>query len=579
MTKYQAPLEEIRFALGVSRCMNEQAAASDFEADDVDAILLQCSKLAEKVFSPLNARGDREGCRFENDVVTTPPGFKEAYSTYAKAGWNGVGLPSRLGGQAMPFAVAISVSEMLNSANLSLAMGLMPAPGAIELIDRFGSERQKQIYLPRLISGEWTVTMALTEPQAGSDLGAIATRAYMEDGSLFIKGRKSLITWGEQDLTENIVHLVLARSPNGVPGVKGLSLYLVPKLRLEGGSNDVKCIGIEKKIGLKASPTASLVFGENGAATAELLGRENGGLEQMFILLNQARLRVAAFALGSAERARQGAVGYAGVRVQGRDAQGNPTVIANHPDVRRMLTSMEARTEAIRLLIAYAAFFVDGAHASLAETKVRLEILTPIVKAWCTETGFDVASTGVQIFGGLGYSEECEASQYFREARVHMIYEGTTGVQASDLIFRKVRPDGGRGARKLFSSIEASLTSQSLTDEPGLLFVREQIRASLALLKELTDSILVQNGARLASLRANGAHYLMFSGTVLACWLTWLAALRATASDTSVAGEFSRRKRRNARFLAAQYLAPAAALAESALSSQTFDLCEAGEVE
>jgi alkylation response protein AidB-like acyl-CoA dehydrogenase len=575
MTEYQAPLEEIRFALGISRCMNEQAAAGDFETDDVNAILLQCSKLAERVFSPLNALGDREGCRFENDIVTTPPGFKEAYSTYARAGWNGVGLPARLGGQAMPFAVAISVSEMLNSANLSLAMGLMPAPGAIELIDRFGSEHQREIYLPRLISGEWTVTMALTEPQAGSDLGAIATRAYVENGSLLIKGRKSLITWGEHDLTENIVHLVLARSPNGGPGVKGLSLYLVPKLRLEGGSNDVKCIGIENKIGLKSSPTAFLVFGENGAATAELLGKENGGLEQMFILLNQARLRVAAFALGSAERARQAAVGYAGVRVQGRDARGNPTVIANHPDVRRMLTSMEARTEAIRLLIAYAASFVDGADASLAETKVRLEILTPIVKAWCTETGFDVASTGVQIFGGMGYSEECEASQYFREARVHMIYEGTTGVQANDLIFRKIRLDGGSGVRKLFRSIETSLTSERSADDGGLLFVGEKISASLALLNELTDSIIAQNGARLAGLRANGAHYLMFSGTVLACWLTWLAASRATASDVSAAGEFARRKKRNARFLVAQYLAPAAALAKSALSGQMLDLCEA----
>jgi len=578
MTGYQAPLEEIRFALGVSRSVDAHARAPG-EADEIDAILVQCSRLAEKVFSSLNALGDREGCRFENGVVTTPPGFKEAYSTYAKAGWNGVGLPARLGGQAMSFAVAISVSEMLNSANLSLAMGLMPAPGAIELIDRFGTERQRQVYLPRLISGEWTVTMALTEPQAGSDLGAIATRAYVEDGSLFIKGRKSLITWGEHDLTENIVHLVLARSPNGGPGVKGLSLYLVPKLRPEGGANDVRCIGIERKIGLRSSPTATLVLGENGAAAAELLGEENRGLEQMFILLNQARLRVAAFALGSAERARQAAAGYASVRVQGRDAHGNPTVIANHPDVRRMLNSMEARTEAIRLLITYAASLVDGAHASLPETKVRLEILTPIVKAWCTETGFDVASTGMQIFGGLGYSEECEASQYFREARVHMIYEGTTGVQANDLIFRKIRMDRGGGARELFRLIETSLTGEKPIDDAGLSVVREKIRTSLELLNELTDWMVAQEGTRLAGLRANGAHYLMFAGTVLACWLTWLAASRATASDVGAGAEFPRRKRRNARFMAAQYLAPAAALAKSALSGQMLDLCEAGEAE
>jgi hypothetical protein len=240
-----------------------------------------------------------------------------------------------------------------------------------------------------------------------------------------------------------------------------------------------------------------------------------------------------------------------------------------------MLTSMEARTEAIRLLIAYAASFVDGAHASLAETKVRLEILTPIVKAWCTEAGFEVASTGVQIFGGLGYSEECEASQYFREARVHMIYEGTTGVQANDLIFRKIRLDGGSGVRKLFRSIETSLPSERSADDRGLLFVREKISASLALLNELTDSIIVQNGARLTGLRANGAHYLMFSGTVLACWLTWLAASRATESDVNAASEVARRKRRNAVFLVAQYLAPAAALAKSTLSGQMLDLCEA----
>jgi 3-(methylthio)propanoyl-CoA dehydrogenase len=573
MTGYQAPLEEIRFALSVSRSVDAHAHAPG-EADEIDAILVQCSRLAEKVFSPLNALGDREGCRFENGAVTMPSGFKEAYSTYAKGGWNGVGLPARLSGQAMSFAVAISVSEMLNSANLSLAMGLMPAPGAIELIDRFGSEGQRQVYLPRLISGEWTVTMALTEPQAGSDLGAIATRAYMEDGSLLMKGRKSLITWGEHDLTENIVHLVLARSPHGGPGAKGLSLYLVPKIRPEGGSNDVRCIGIESKIGLRSSPTATLVLGENGAAAAELLGEENRGLEQIFILLHQARLRVAAFALGSAERARQAAAGYASVRVQGRDAHGNPTVIANHPDVRRMLNSMEARTEAIRLLIAYAASLVDGAHASLPETQVRLEILTPIVKAWCTETGFDVASTGVQIFGGLGYSEECEASQYFREARAHMIYEGTTGVQANDLIFRKIRMDRGGGARGLFRLIETSLAAGT-ADDDGLSVVREKIHASLELLIELTDWIVAQQGTGLAGLRANGAHYLMFAGTVLACWLTWLAASRAMAADVGAAAEFPRRKRRNARFMAAQYLAPAAALAKSAL----LDLCEAGEAE
>lgn len=567
MSEYRAPLDEIRFALRVTRTLDLCSAVRE---EEFEPVLVAGARLAEQVFAPLNGPGDREGCSFEQGRVTTPSGFRRAYSSYADSGWNAAGAAPTIGGQGLPFALTIALSEMFNSANLSLAMGLMPVPGAIELIDLFGSETQRAYYLPRLLSGEWTVTMALTEPQAGSDLGAIATQAHFERGSLLIRGQKTFITWGDHDLADNILHLVLARSPVGPPGVKGLSLYLVPKIRADGEFNDVKCVGIEKKIGLKASPTASLVFGDEGGASAELLGEENEGLRQMFVLLTQARLRVACFALGSAERARQAAIQYANFRVQGRDDRGRPTVIANHPDVRRMITSMEARTEAIRLLISYAAALVnapsDDGKIAYGERKTRLEILTPIVKAWCTEVGFEVASTGLQIFGGVGYTEECEASQYFREARVHMIYEGTTGVQANDLISRKIARDGGLGAKSLFDSIRRSVKTVECAACHDLQLAREQLSAGLDTLEKLTATI-ARNSPALPSLQTNGAHYLMFAGTVLACWLLWFAAAQATAA-AQVTEEFRRRKIRNARFLIEQYLAPAEALAKTVLSDQ-----------
>lgn len=576
MADYRAPLEEIRFALDAVGALKQRGNLSS--ASGLEDVLSESAKLAEKVFAPLNMSGDREGCRFVDEHVHTPPGFQRAYSTYADNGWAGASAPKSIGGQGLPFALTIAVSEMLNSANLSLAMGLMPAPGAIELIDRFGSDSQKNYYLPRLVSGQWTVTMAITEPQAGSDLGRIATRAHIENGVLLIKGRKTFITWGDHDLTDNILHLVLARSPDGNAGVNGLSLYLVSKMGLDGAPNDVKCIGLEKKIGLKASPTASLVFGEERGASAELLGKENEGLRQMFVLLNQARLRVAAFALGSAERSRQAAVQYANIRLQGRDAKGQPTVIANHPDVRRMLTSMEARTEAIRLLISFVASFVDDSdHETLpdvAERKALLEMLTPIAKAWCTEVGFDVTSVGMQVFGGVGYTEECEASQYFRESRVHMIYEGTTGVQANDLIFRKVCRDGGAGAKILLRLIGESLENINNGICYDLQLAREELRLALGTLANVTDAIVAHDKSSIVTLQTNGSHYLMFAGTLIACWLTWFAANYAQSEAGRVSAEFRWRKARNARFLVEQFLAPTKALAKTVLSNQQLSVEE-----
>lgn len=566
MSEFDPPLEEIRFALDViSRLGNPKSEAN---AADSDEIILAAAQFAKKAFLPLNSVGDQAGCRYENGRVLTPAGFADAYQAYVRAGWNGVGIPERLGGQGLSFSVALAVSEVLNASNMSLAMGLMPSAGAVELIDRFGTSQQRRDYLPRLVTGEWTVTMALTEPQAGSDLGAIQTRAIREGDSFVVKGQKTLITWGEHDLSQNIIHLVLARSPNGAPGTKGLSLYIVSKRCVVNGelgdANDVTCIGVENKIGLRGSPTASLVFGESGGAKAELLGTENRGLEQMFILMNQARLKVATFALGSAERARQAAWTYAKFRIQGRDAAGIPSVIAQHPDVRRMLTSMEARTEAIRLMILYGASLVDAETGEAVSREIpharqELELLTPVIKAWCTETAFDLSSLGVQIFGGVGYNEECEASQHFREARVHMIYEGTTGVQANDLIFRKVRRDGGASAERLFCVIEASCHNTKAATSAELMDAAIKVDRALQHLRHLTNWIVAQPAGRASALQFNGAHYLMLFGTVLASWLTLMAA-RDSVSMPAERKAFKARKLRNARFIAEQFLPPAMAL-------------------
>lgn len=566
MSEFDPPLEEIRFALHVvSRLGGKTPYVGTTDSNDV---LTAAARFAQDAFLPLNGAGDREGCRFEDGRVTTPTGFKKAYASYVQAGWNGAGIPVQLGGQGLPFSIALAVSEIFNASNISLAMGLMPSAGAVELINRFGTERQRETYLPRLVSGEWTVTMALTEPQAGSDLGAIQTRAVRDGDSFVLKGQKTFITWGEHDLSENIVHLVLARSPDGLSGTKGLSLYIVPKRCIVDGElgepNDVICSGIEKKIGLRGSPTTSLVFGEHGGARAELLGVENRGLEQMFILMNQARLKVATFALGSAERAYQAASKYAQFRVQGRDTAGRPSQIAKHPDVTRMLTSMEARTAAIRLITFYAASLVDAAKTGEDKNDdlsahQRLELLTPVIKAWCTEAAFDVSSLGMQVFGGIGYSEDCEASQHFRESRVHMIYEGTTGVQANDLIFRKVRRDGGASAERLFCVIESSCQSTKIGVPSEFLGVVTRIECALKYLRTLTNWIVRQPNSETAALQFNGAHYLMLFGTVLASWLS-LAAAKSSLS-LQAADTFKARKLQNARFLAGQFLPPAMALA------------------
>jgi alkylation response protein AidB-like acyl-CoA dehydrogenase len=570
---YRTPIEDIRFAFEVADSQLEGGKQA-IDWKEVEPVIAGCGRFAEEVYAPLNAAGDREGCRFENGAVEAPKGFKEAYQSYAKAGWGAVGAPEAFGGQGLPFKVAICVAELLNAANLSLAMGSMPTPGAIELLNRFGTDVQKQFYLPRIISGEWTVTMAMTEPQAGSDLGAIKTHAVLDQGEIRLKGQKSLITWGEHNLTNDILHLVLARSPNGPAGTRGLSLYLVSKRDSEGHLNGVVCSGIENKMGLRGSPTASLSFGEDAGTKAELLGEENRGLEQMFVLLNQARLRVAAFGLGSAERSLQAAQVYASDRVQGRGPDGKPTAIKNHPDVQRMLRSMDSRTQSIRLMIQYVAALVDRVASndeSAGEAQTDLEILTPIAKAWCTEMAFDVTSSGIQVFGGIGYSEDCEASLYFREARVHMIYEGTTGIQANDLIFRKIQRDGGAGFERLLNRTNANLAKMKSGSE--LQELLSSLHRSIASLAALARSSIIRKDTDQASIQENAASFLMFAGAVVASWLSISAAAKAKSSSTTSAE--ADRRLRNANYIIRQCLAPAEALAHSVFSP---DLADRGSV-
>jgi len=555
---YVVPLDEIRFSL---------AAIAGVDVAGVDMVLEEAARFAEGAFAPLYAVGDEQGCRFADGRVRLPAGFPEAYRACVESGWPALQHPVRLGGQGLPVSVAVAVAEMFNGANLALSMSMMPLGGAVALIDRYGTPAQRTKYLPRIVSGHWTVTMAMTEPQAGSDLGAIRTSAARDgDGGYRVKGQKVLITFGEHEMTENIVHLVLARSPDGPAGAKGLSLYMVTKEKTDDqgrpiGRNDVRCVGIERKMGLRGSPTTTLAFGEQEGAQGELLGKENCGLEQMFVLLNRARLNVAVFGLGSAERARQAALAYARERVQGRDESGKRTAIIGHPDVHRMLMHMTCIAEACRALAYYTASVMDQLETADAEQQQELrsglELLTPIAKGWCTEQAFTATSLGVQVFGGMGYIEECEASQCFRDARVHTLYEGTTAIQANDLLFRKVVRDHGRAASWLLSQVVADLDGFQGAD---LGSARDILAEGVAAAKSATEHVLASAASEGARMRTQAVHYLMLMGAITAGWLLLRAAAKVEQSGSYTEG-FIARKTGAALFFMEQVLRPATSLA------------------
>ncbi|OAD16183.1 acyl-CoA dehydrogenase [Achromobacter insolitus] len=532
---YQAPVKDMLFVLNHLAGLPRIAALPGFEEatpDTTQAVLEESARYAGDVLAPLNHPADREPSAWRDGAVTTSPGFKQAFRQYADAGWQGMTHPAEYGGQGLPGLIGSPCSEMLNAANLSFALCPLLTNGAIEALLTAGSPELKERFIGPMISGQWTGTMNLTEPQAGSDLAMIRSRAQPAgDGTYRISGTKIFITYGEHDLAENILHLVLARLPDAPEGVKGISLFLVPKFLVNedgtlGARNDVHCVSIEHKLGIKASPTCTLQFGDAGGALGYLVGQENRGLDAMFIMMNAARYAVGVQGVAIADRAYQHARAYAAERVQSRPVDGSSkdaVPIIQHPDVRRMLGTMRALTEAGRALAYYTAGHADLAHASPdAETRKRhlavQEYLVPIVKGWCTEMSIDVASLGVQVHGGMGFIEETGAAQYYRDARILTIYEGTTAIQANDLVGRKTLRDGGAVARALLAEIGKTEAALEARSEPAARLILTPLRQARAALADAIDFVLANAAARPNAVFAAAVPYLMLAGTTLAGW-------------------------------------------------------------
>ena len=512
---FRAPVQEQRFVLDhVVRI-----AELSNESDIVDAVLEGAAAFAEGEIEPLNRVGDTVGARWSPEGVTMPQGFHEAYSGFVEGGWGTISAPQEAGGQGLPLALGAAVMEDLNAANLAFALCPMLSMGAIEALQSHGSDEQRQDYLARIVSGEWPATMNLTEPQAGSDVGALKTRAEPNgDGSWRITGTKIYITYGEHDLAENIIHLVLARTAGAPEGTRGISLFLVPKFLADGSRNDLRCASIEHKLGIHASPTCVMAYGDEGGATGWLIGPENGGMRAMFTMMNNARLNVGLQGVGIAERATQRAVDYALGRVQSArvGAESREAVaIHEHPDVRRMLLRMRALTMGARALAYYAFGQVDRARAGDPEAAKRADVLTPLVKAWGTDVGCEVASLGVQVHGGMGYVEETGAAQYFRDARIAPIYEGTNGIQAADLVGRKLGLDGGMAFDGLIADIRAEC------DSPSVEALADAVEVAAATLRN------ANHDDRLA-----GSYpFLTMTAVLTAAWLMERQA-RAASGDT-----------------------------------------------
>src|SRR5476651_248140 len=496
MSSYVAPLKDMRFVLNELAGLGEVEKLPGYEEaspETVDAILAEASKFATEVLDPLNYSGDQEGSNWKDGKVSTPKGFKEAYKLYTEAGWPALPFEAEYGGQGLPKLVATAVEEMLTSANMSFSLCPLLTQGAIHALILCGSDALKTTYLEKMVAGRWTGTMNLTEPQAGSDLALVRTRAVPKGDHYLISGQKIFITYGEHDMSENIVHLVLARTPDAPEGVKGISLFVVPKFLVKpdgslGERNTAKCASIEHKLGIHASPTAVMVF-EN--AVGYLVGEENKGLSYMFVMMNAARFGVGMEGVAIAERAYQRALAYAKERMQGNDLAGGSKTVAiiNHPDVRRMLMLMKSQTEAMRAFAYVVAGAMDAAHRHPdKETRQRnqafVELMIPVVKGWSTETGIEVASLGVQIHGGMGFIEETGAAQHLRDARITTIYEGTTGIQANDLVGRKMGREEGRTALALISDIDKLVPQLAASSDANLKAIGDALGVTAAKLRE-----------------------------------------------------------------------------------------------
>ncbi|HQW35173.1 MAG TPA: acyl-CoA dehydrogenase C-terminal domain-containing protein [Thermoflexales bacterium] len=575
---YTPPTKDILFDMNELADLKAIAALPGYEdatPDLVESILEEAGKFSSRVLAPINFTGDQEGAVWKDGNVTTPRGFKEAYKQFVDAGWNGVNGDVEYGGQGLPKIIVAALNEMWKSANLSFSLAPLLTTGAVEALELCGSDALKHTYLPNMISGKWAGTMNLTEPQAGSDLALVRTKAIPQsDGTYKVTGQKIFITYGEHDLTENIIHLVLARTPTAPEGVKGISLFLVPKFMVNadgslGERNDVRCVSIEHKLGIHASPTAVLAYGDNGGAVGYLVGEENRGLEYMFIMMNAARFSVGIEGIAMAERAYQKAAQYAKERVQGRDIGGGKESVAiiNHPDVRRMLMLIRSQNEAMRSLAYVVAASSDLAakHPDANERKKHqafLDLMIPVVKGWSTETGIQCASLGVQVHGGMGFIEETGAAQFYCDARITTIYEGTTGIQANDLMWRKIIKDQGSALRVVMGDMQAFIGELGAMEGEQFAAMKKGFEMGVMALGEAAMHIATSVMKDPKGTSVGAAPLLELFGIVAGGWQLFRGAIAAQKKiDAGEADPFFKNKVITARFYADHVLAKSRGLA------------------
>ena len=578
---YRAPVKDMLFVIKELADIDTVASLPGFEEagyDTAAAVLEEAAKFTEGVLAPLNWEGDKNPSSWHDGVVTTTPGFKQAFAEFGAGGWQGLQHPAEFGGQGLPKTIGAACIEMLNSANLSFALCPMLTDGAIEALLTAGSPELQRAYIPNMVSGRWTGTMNLTEPQAGSDLAAVRSRAEPQpDGSYRIFGTKIFITYGEHDMADNIVHLVLARVSGAPEGVKGISLFVVPKFLVNadgspGARNDVHCVSIEHKLGIKASPTAVLQFGDQGGAVGYLVGQENQGLSYMFVMMNAARYAVGIQGIAVAERAYQKASAFARERVQSRPVDGSTpgaAPIIHHPDVRRMLLTMRALTEGCRAMALMAAAAYDAAHAH-PDVDTRMlsrgfyEYLVPLIKGYSTEISVEVASLGVQVHGGMGFIEETGAAQYYRDARILPIYEGTTAIQANDLVGRKTARDGGATAKTIAAHIEVTEAELRRSGSAAATAVLHSLQAARQSFVEVVDFVAGRTQAKPNEVFAGSVPYLMLAGNLVAGWQLARALLVAEQRlAEGIDAQFMRAKIATAHFYADHILSRVPGVAHS----------------
>ncbi len=584
MSAYTAPVEDIRFVLNEIAGLGDVVGLPGYEdatPDLVEAVVKEAGKLASDVLAPLNQSGDQEGCLIDNGVVRTPKGNREAYQQFIEGGWNGIPFEPEFGGQGLPWLVSTAISEIWNSANMAFSLCPLLTQGSIELLGAHGSDGLKATYLEKMIEGTWTGTMNLTEPQAGTDLARLRSKAVREGDHYRISGQKIFITYGEHDWTENIIHMVLARLPDAPPGVKGISLFLVPKFLVNddgslGDRNDLRCVSIEHKLGINASPTAVMSYGDDKGAIGYLVGEENEGIKCMFTMMNNARLAVGLEGVAIAERAYQQARDYALERVQSRDAASDSpesVTIIHHPDIKRMLLSMKARTEAARALAYSTAAYLDTAKrhpdaVEKARAQALVDLLVPVVKAWSTDIGIDAADIGVQVHGGMGYIEETGAAQHLRDARIASIYEGTNGIQAIDLVGRKIVREKGQTVAALIEKIRRF---QPDTSNEDIAVISRRLDTGISNLEQATKWMIDTYPKDVDAALAGATSYLNLLGTVVGGWMMGRSAEIALNKLEAGVGdpEFYKAKIVSARFFADQVLVEAPTTCEKIISGAT----------